>query len=236
MRSISKRTALALAVGAAAVAGVTIGSLSAAPQRTPEPTLAVAEIPTSTPDTRPPRPTQTLTPTQRPTTTPAPVAVATLRPAAVSPVRTFPPTPTPEPRGRAVVYFASRQGVPIAVEEPKAAGGTSQSDHVFFRLAALRSTKAEGPPGYANLFTSMKAFLAETTVERPGIVTVGFSAAADWGVTGDDARLVVQQIVFTATEEPGIDRVLITENGGKPAVIGGTTYDKPLAREDVAKP
>lgn len=234
--TISKGTALAFAIGAAAVAGITVGSLSATSQRTPEPTVAVAEIPTSTPDMRPTPTMRTLTPTQRPTSTPAPVAIATLQPAAASPIRTFPPTPTPVPRGRAVVYFASRQGVPVAVEEPKAAGGTSQSDHVFFRLAALRTTKAEAPSAYTNLFGTMKAAFVETTIDRAGTVIVGFIVGVDrgdWGVPADDVKLLLQQIVYTATEEPGVDRVLITQNGGKPAVIAGKTYDMPLSREDV---
>lgn len=211
MRAIPKSVALLLAFGAAALAGVTVGAITASPSPTPVPTIPVAAIPTSTPDLRPPPPTRTLTPTQR-------------------------PTPTPEPRGRAVVFYASRQGIPVAVDEPKAAGGTSQSDHVFFRLAALRTTKAEGPPAYGNLFPTMKAAFAETTVLSPGLAAVGFIVGelyGDWGVPAEDVKLLLQQIVYTATEEPGIDRVFITQNGGKPAVINGITYDKALAREDV---
>ncbi len=222
-----------VALGAAAAAGITVGAITGTPARTPEPTLGIAALPTSTLDLRPPPPTQTLTPTQRPTPTPPPV-VGTARPAVPTFIPAPRPTPTTDARGRAVVFYASRQGIPVAVDEPKAAGGTSPSDHVFFRLAALRATKAEGPPGYDNLFAKMRAHLAETTVDRPGTVIVGFSVSGgDWGVPAEDVRLVLQQIVFTATEEPGIDWVVITQNGGKPAVIAGQTYDKPLSRTEV---
>jgi hypothetical protein len=232
---------LAISLGAAAAAGVTVGGLSAAPQRAPEPTAAVAAIPTSTPDTRTPLPTRTLTPTQAPTPSPTHAPIVQTKPApAEHAVPTFiatpRPTPTPEPRGRAVVFFASRQGIPVAVDEPKAAGGQSVSDRVFFRFAALKTTKAAGPPAYVNLFPTMKATFVETTVLERGVVAIGFIVGqmyGDWGVPPDDVKLLLQQIVYTATEEPGIDRVLITQNGGKPAVINGKTYDKPLAREDV---
>ncbi|MBI4346761.1 MAG: GerMN domain-containing protein [Elusimicrobia bacterium] len=220
MRAIPKSAAFLVALGAAALAGVTVGAMTAGPSPTAPPTIPVAAIPTSTLDLRPPAPTQTLTPTQRP----------------ASPIVTPRPTPTPEPRGRAVVFFASASGAPIAVAEPKAAGGQSQSDHVFFRLAALRTTKVAGPPAYVNLFPTLKAAFMETTVASPGVVSVGFIVGemyGDWGISPAEVKLLLQQIVFTATEEPGIDRVLITQNGAKPAVIDGITYDKALGREDV---
>jgi len=231
---------LAGVVAAAAVAGIAIGQVTGA-RPAAEATLRVAAIPTSTPDLRTAPPARTLTPTVAPTATPAPVAIVQTSPAPATPeptrfVATPRPTPTPEPRGRAVVWFASRQGVPVAVEEPKASGGQNVSDHVFFRFAALRTTKASAPPAYVNLFPTMKAVFMETTVVSPSVVVVGFVVGeqfGDWGVPSDDVKLLLQQIVYTATEEPGIDRVLITQNGGKPAVINGVTYDKPLAREDV---
>jgi spore germination protein GerM len=113
-------------------------------------------------------------------------------------------------------------------------GGRSESDHVFFRISALRQQKA-GPEGYANVAAAMKAQLAETTVETPGTVIIGFlvPASGDWGVSADQLKLLLQQLVFTATEEPTIDRVLITQNGGKPAVIAGQLVDTPLGRAEV---
>jgi len=43
-----------------------------------------------------------------------------------------------------------------------------------------------------------------------------------------------QQLVYTATEEPGIRRVLFTQDGGKPMQIDQIVMDKPLSREDVS--
>jgi hypothetical protein len=58
-----------------------------------------------------------------------------------------------------------------------------------------------------------------------------------WGVDGS-TRLAsfVQQLVYTASEEPGIVRVLITPNGGATAIIGGEglVIDHPATRADVS--
>lgn len=240
MRSIPRSAVLVLAVAGAAVAGIAVGAITAAPSRSPEPTIGVAALPTSTPDLRPTLPPQTLTPTQRPTPVPSASAVAVVTtPPTVAPssIATPRPTPTPEPRGRAVVYVAAPDKEPAAVPMTGSVGGTSESDHVYFRLLALRQQR-QAPAGYANVFASLRAQLAETTVVTKGTVVVGFSVppSGDWGVGADLLKLLLQQIVFTATEEPGIDLVLITQNGGKPAVIGGQAIDKPLGRAELAKP
>ena len=52
------------------------------------------------------------------------------------------------------------------------------------------------------------------------------------GFSSAETVRAVQEIVYTATEEPGIRRALIRENGGT-AKIGNGLIDKPLAREDV---
>jgi hypothetical protein len=234
LRSFPARIVLPLAIGAAAVAGIVVGSLTATQPRTTEPSVAVADVPTSTPDLRPtPRP-QTLTPTKAPTAS-AVVQVTTPPNIAPSPVSTPRPAPTGEPRGRPVVFFAAPEKEPAAVPMPTTLGGSSPSDHVFFRLLSLRQQKQGGPDGYLNLVASMRAQLLEVTVETPGTVVVGFSvpSSGDWGVSGDQLKLLLQQIVFTATEEPAIERVLLTQNGGKPALIAGQLVDKALGRAEV---
>lgn len=74
-----------------------------------------------------------------------------------------------------------------------------------------------------------------TDVENaPGTVFVNFTVPeSGWGVSADQVRLLLQQIVFTVTEEPAIDHVRITQDGGKPAVIAGTTVAPDLTRESV---
>lgn len=251
VRSLSRGQMLALAIGAAGLAGVIVGALTAPSPPPPEPTIAVAQVPTSTPDLRRPLPTpaQTTTPplavvpntTASPSSSSAPAPSPTpLPPTAQPPSPTARPsptavaTPTPQPLGRAVVYFASDGKPPAAVWSIDAIGGRSDSDRVFFRLNALRITKTGGPDGFVNLVGTMNARLLEVTVETRGTVVVGYSAPNDeWGVTPEQVRLVLQQIVFTATEEPSIERVQLTQNGGRPAVIAGQPIDKPLGRADL---
>lgn len=236
MRRIPKNVLLTAAIAATAVAGVAVGAITGRPAPAPEATPAVAALPTSTPDLRPPPPTRTLTPTQRPTATPTltPVTVEVTNPPNLFPPVTAAPraTPTPEPRGRPVVFFAAPGKAPAPVSILGTSSGPD-SDRVFYRLALLRQQTTGGPEGYVNLYAKMKARLVEVTVAEPRIVTIGFSAAnGDWGVTADQVKLLVQQIVFTATEEPTIDWVVLTQNG-KPAAIAGQTFDKPIGRDEV---
>jgi hypothetical protein len=67
------------------------------------------------------------------------------------------------------------------------------------------------------------------------LATVDLTVPDGWKVSGSAATTaLIQQIVYTATEEPGIRRVLITQNGGKPTTIDQFEWTKPLAREEVA--
>ncbi len=65
--------------------------------------------------------------------------------------------------------------------------------------------------------------------------TVDFRVyGGDWGIRGSAQSLaLMQQLVYTVTEEPGIRRVLITQNAGGPATIDQLIVREPLAREDV---
>jgi hypothetical protein len=68
------------------------------------------------------------------------------------------------------------------------------------------------------------------------IATVDYTLpSSGWPMRGAASSLAwQQQLVYTATEEPGIRRVLVTENGGKPTTIDQLVWDKPLARENVS--
>ena len=123
---------------------------------------------------------------------------------------------------------------PVAVHVDGAGSGASTEARIGSRLAALFSAAA--PAGSFNTTFGVKA--------RPGVVRADADLATldfvvprgDWGIAGSAAtRAFIQQIVYTATEEPGIRRALITENGQQ-AVIGGegVVIDHPAAREDVA--
>jgi hypothetical protein len=63
---------------------------------------------------------------------------------------------------------------------------------------------------------------------------VEFILANGWQIHGTaQAQALIQQIVYVVTEEPGIRKALITEQGRTNAVIDGLIVDRPLAREDV---
>jgi hypothetical protein len=68
------------------------------------------------------------------------------------------------------------------------------------------------------------------------IATIDYTLpSSGWPIKGATASLAwQQQLVYTATEEPGIRRVLITQNGGKPTTIDQLAWDKALTREDVS--
>jgi hypothetical protein len=68
------------------------------------------------------------------------------------------------------------------------------------------------------------------------VATVDYTLpAGGWPMRGSASSLAWQQeLVYSATEEPGIRRLLVTENGGKRTTIDQLVWDKPLAREDVS--
>lgn len=229
---MASNSKLALVLGLAAVAGVIVGQASATPAQPPEPTLAVAAVPTSTPDLRPTLPPQTVTPTLHPTPAPSRVVVVAPPPTvAGTPAPTPLPTATPEARGRAVVWFARPGLGPTAVDAPEAIKDGTTSTRVFYRILALRQMKTDWPAGTVNLVGAMRAKLLETGAGE-GFAVIGFAVPddGDWGVPADQVPLLLQQIVWTATEEPGIDLVRITQNGGETAVIAGRKIIEEMTR------
>jgi hypothetical protein len=58
---------------------------------------------------------------------------------------------------------------------------------------------------------------------------------SDWGVRGAAAGFaLMQQIVWTAAEEPGVRRVLITENGGNTTTVDQDRWEVPMRRENLS--
>lgn len=176
----------------------------------------------------------TITPTPRiATVTPPPHAEMHTSTPAATRRPTAQPVPTAAPRGRSVVYFASGSGPPAAVAVDSGVKGQSRSDRIYARLNALRATVVDGPPGYRNLIPGTGAALIEVTDWGNGLVTLGYAAGKDWGLDPEEARLAIQQIVWTATEEPGVERILILQNREGPARIGGVVLGSELGRESV---
>jgi len=131
-----------------------------------------------------------------------------------------------------VAYYARDEGGPVAVFLEGAGRGATPEARVTSRLVALESGPAQSGDAF-NVVASMKARLQSVAISGD-LVTIDYRVPADdWGVNGSASlRALVQQLVFTASEEPGTVRVLITQNGGLEAVIGGEglVVDRPQTR------
>ena len=135
-----------------------------------------------------------------------------------------------------VVYFARDGQSPLAVHLPGAGIGATPEERIRSRLLALETGPRVVMP---DAYNSVRDASAKLDVVRVAgdLVTIDYRVPGDdWGVNGS-ARLAtfVQQLVYTASEEPGIVRVFITQNGGQPAIIGGEglVIDHPATRADV---
>jgi len=169
------------------------------------------------------------TPYASPTPSPAPSATESATPSA-TPSATIAPTVTHD-----VVYFGRDRLPPVAARVPRAGSGTTAAERIRSRLDALFIVAA--PPGLFNTASTAKARPASVVVGSP-VTVVDFNVPNDdWGIAGSaGTRAFIQQLVYTITEEPGVDRVLITQNGGQLAIIGGegVMIDHPSGRIDVA--
>jgi hypothetical protein len=120
-------------------------------------------------------------------------------------------------------------------------------DRITSRLAAVTLNGdlrkySDADPIPTGAFSAIRG---KDQVNGQGVGSVrieGDTATADLSVKNDDWLIrgsaqtlaAVQQLVYTATEEPGIRRVLFTQNGGKQMRIDQMVLDKPLTREDVS--
>jgi hypothetical protein len=162
-----------------------------------------------------------------PTVGPANTPVATVTPAAT-------PTPRPNAIDHGRIYVSRLDLPPVAVAVPITWPTAEQ--RIAGRITALRAFRQEqAPPGTQNLLWN-NAFQGGVQVVLTGdLATVDLVLEKPWTTSGSAAsRALLQQLVYTATEEPGIRRVLFTENGGKQMSIDQIVIDKPLRREDVS--
>lgn len=177
----------------------------------------------------------------RPTEGQPDVAASPSVPAAASaPAATGGPVAT-IPSDRIWVYFA-RDGLP-----PSGGFTTGTFDdgrpesRILSRLSALRQAKTGLPPGTTNPFapptptqSGSSTFGMAIGLIQGDLAAVEFDVSSGWGVRGSAQSLaLLQQLVYTITEEPGVRRTLITEKGKPNAVIDQLVIDKPLSREDV---
>ena len=142
------------------------------------------------------------------------------------------------------LYFA-RDGLPpvgvdraIEVEPGIQAADIPADQRVGRLLAALGSKSAPAPAGTTDAFprSDPAGYHGQRVTVTGDLASIDFEIRApngDWGVRGAaQTQALLQQIVYTATEVPGIRRVLLTQNG-RPLALDQLVVDKPLAREDV---
>lgn len=139
------------------------------------------------------------------------------------------------------VYFA-RDGLPPSGGFITGSFDDSRPEsRILSRLNALRQAKTGLPPGTTNPFAPPAPTQSGTSTFgvfvpqiQGDLARVEFDLSSGWGVRGSAQSLaVLQQLVYTITEEPGIHRAIITEKGKPNAVIDQLVIDKPLTREDV---
>ncbi len=164
--------------------------------------------------------------------TPAPSSSASSGPTA---------SPAPTTGERVWVYFA-RDGLPPVGAFVNGTVTTAQltaTGRINWRLASLWAASADqAPAGTTNAMrlvgrTSGSPALSTNAAINGDLATVDLNVS-DWNVRGAaQSQALLQQLVYTATEEPGVRRVLITQNG-KPAVIDQVAVNTSLSREDVS--
>ena len=152
------------------------------------------------------------------------------------------------------VYFA-RAGLPPADATIQVAGVRPDrpEGRILQRIGALEHNVRAGdiPTGATNPLAQIRGkaqptssgsgqtFIGESARVEGDLATVEFELG-DWGVrTVDEARALVQQLVYTITDDPNIRRAKVIEKGKDHAVIlaggpgSGYTWTDPLTREDV---
>ena len=164
---------------------------------------------------------------------PSPTVAATQTPAFTI---TLAPTPSRRPdaidHGR--IYLSRLDMPPVAVAFNVSEATAEQ--RIAARITALRAFRPDQAPSGTQNQLWNNAFQGGVQVLISGdLATVDLVLEKPWTTTGSAAsRALLQQLVYTATEEPGIRRVLFTENGGKQTRVDQLILDKPLSRENVS--
>ena len=132
-----------------------------------------------------------------------------------------------------VVYFARDLADPLPVTLEGPPPRASVDLRVRQRMELLASGPRSRDGGAFNVLPGMRARITSVTVAAD-LATLDYLVPEDdWGLNGSAVlRAFVQQVIYTATEEPGIIRVLLTQNGGHAAIVGGEglEVDSPQTR------
>jgi hypothetical protein len=144
------------------------------------------------------------------------------------------PTPSPTPSGpMAQVYVVADGKPPLRVESTHPLVAGTLLTRVASRIDGLRSVVT--PEGYVNPYDTSTVRLERITNDEPNVISLWFVVQdGDWAVPPGQAKLLLQQLVWTATEEPGIELIRIWQNQGLEggASVGGEPANYEMTRKD----
>jgi hypothetical protein len=165
---------------------------------------------------------------------PSPVAAPTASAPAPSPNATTAPASAYPQSERVWVYFA-RDGLPPIGGFVQGHLLDTPAARIASRITALGSASAaRDVPFQATNALSLAASRGIAVRVQGDTAIVEFNIPNGWGVKGAaQSHALLQQLVYTITEEPGIRRAQIVDVGKTSTVIDQLVVDKPLAREDV---
>jgi hypothetical protein len=147
----------------------------------------------------------------------------------------------PNVNDHGVVYFARDGSAPVGVHVPGLANEATREQRIASRVNALNNGSPVGsriavPVGAFNAFPLQDpALLHVSSVEIQGdTAIVDIALPGSWRAFGPIQSVGLQrQLVYTITEEPGVRRAIVRQNGTVGSIDAAILWDKPLSREDV---
>ncbi len=157
------------------------------------------------------------------------------------------PTPTPTAAGTsnaadaALVYFARDQLPPVGAVVPVPASFRTlpTAERISARVRALWDARPAGSASaLVNAFRPRagSTSISDVTTTIRGDTATVVIAAGTWGaLSSTEGRALIDQLVYTITEEPGIRRAAVQEPGKDHAIIGNISWKDPISREQVLR-
>jgi len=165
---------------------------------------------------------------------------ATATAAATEPVAATAVPASEAPSQRMWAYF-TREGLPPIGAFITVHGPTDTPDHrVLTLLSSLGSVaRSDTPAGTTNPLSQAGAYPGGSALSvgvrlTGDLATIEIDAPKGWGIRDPYTKQLVQQMVYTATEEPGVHRVQLTGQSGTTLKIDQLVFNKILARDDVS--
>jgi hypothetical protein len=168
-------------------------------------------------------------------------ASSTATPAASPAVATATAAPQVAVPERVWAYFTRDSLPPIGALVTAHGVGDTPDGRIGNRIMALYSApRSETPAGTTNPLSQVTPAVGGSSTFGVGVsisgdlATLEFEVPNGWAIRDPYVRQFVQQVVYTATEESGIRRVLMKERGKPSLKIDQLTFDRPLTRDDVS--